>query len=57
MDCMFELCSELKTVPFADKIEGLKATKLPFLKELESMPDVEKIELLMSPSDNKDRTI
>jgi surface protein len=57
MSGMFYGCSSLKTIPFADKIKDLEATKLPFLKELESLPDIVKIKLLMSPSDNKDKKI
>jgi surface protein len=54
---MFSGCSELKTIPFADKIKDLRKTFLPFLKDFETFPDVVKIKLLMSPSDFKDKKI
>jgi hypothetical protein len=54
---MFDGCTSLKTILFADKIKYLEKTKLPFLKELETLPDVVKMKLLMSPSDNKDKKI
>jgi hypothetical protein len=57
MDYMFYKCSGLKTVLFADKIKNLEATELPFLEEIENLPDVVKVKLLMSPSDNKDKKI
>jgi hypothetical protein len=54
---MFYGCTGLKTIAFADKIKDLESTQLPFLKEFESVPDVIKVKLLMSPSDNKDKKI
>jgi hypothetical protein len=54
---MFHVCSELKTVLFADKIKDLAVTKLPFLEELESLPYAVKIKLLMDTSDFKDKKI
>jgi hypothetical protein len=57
MSFMFRGCTSLKTIPFADKIKDLKVTTLPFLKELTALPDIVKIKLLMSPSDNKDKKI
>jgi hypothetical protein len=57
MDRMFYKCSELKTIPFADKIKDLEATQLPFLKEFETLPDVVKIKLLMDTSNFKDKKI
>jgi hypothetical protein len=54
---MFDECSSLKTVLFADKIKGLEKTWLPFLKEIEYLPDTVKVKLLMSPSDNKDKKV
>jgi surface protein len=54
---MFYKCLSLETVPFADKIKNLEKTFLPFLKDFESIPDVVKMKLLMSPSDNKDKKI
>jgi hypothetical protein len=57
MGYMFDRCSELKTIPFADKIKNLKVTGLPFLKELETLPDVVKAKILMDTSDFKDKKI
>jgi hypothetical protein len=54
---MFNGCKSLKTIPFADKIKDLEATQLPFLKELETLPDVVKVKLLMDNSDFKDKKI
>ena len=54
---MFEGCFALKTIPFADKIKNLENTGLPFLKEFKTLPDVVKMKLLMSPSDNKDKKV
>jgi hypothetical protein len=57
MYAMFGECPELKTIPFADKLKDLKATLLPFLKELETLPDAVKVKLLMDTSDFKDKKI
>jgi hypothetical protein len=57
MSAMFYGCSGLKTILFADKIKDLKATKLPFLKELESLPDTIKVKLLMDTSNFKDKKV
>jgi surface protein len=57
MSNMFNGCKSLKTIPFADKIKDLEATQLPFLKELETLPDVVKVKLLMDNSDFKDKKI
>jgi surface protein len=56
-DYMFSGCSRLKTIPFADKIKDLKATKLPFLEELKTLPDEIKVKLLMDTSNFKDKKI
>jgi hypothetical protein len=57
MSQMFNGCTGLKTIPFADKIKNLKATMLTFLKELGTLPDVVKIKLLMDKSENKIKKI
>jgi surface protein len=56
-DYMFSGCLRLKTIPFADKIKDLKATKLPFLEELKTLPDEIKVKLLMDTSNFKDKKI
>jgi hypothetical protein len=50
-------CSALQTIPFADKIKDLGVTSLPFLEELETLPDAIKIKLLMDTSNFKDKKI
>jgi surface protein len=57
MSSMFYGCLKLKTVLFADKIKDFEVTKLPFLKELKTLPDVVKVKLLMDTSDFKDKKI
>jgi hypothetical protein len=57
MDYMFYACSSLKTIAFADKIKDLRKTYLPFLKGLETLPDVVKAKLLMDNSNFKDKKI
>jgi hypothetical protein len=54
---IFHKCSSLKTIPFADKIKDLENTNLPFLKELETLPDTIKVKLLMDTSNFKDKKI
>jgi surface protein len=54
---IFSACLKLKTVPFADKIKDLGVTCLPFLEELESLPEAVKVKLLMDTSDFKDKKI
>jgi hypothetical protein len=57
MSSVFYGCLKLKFVPFADKIKDLEATRLPFLDELKTLPDVIKVKLLMDTSDFKDKKI
>jgi hypothetical protein len=57
MNYMFDRCTELKTIPFADKIKDLDKTNLPVLEELKTLPDVIKVKLLMDTSGFKDKKI
>jgi surface protein len=57
MNYMLQGCLSLETIPFADKIKDLDETYLPFLKELETLPDVVKVKLLMDTSNFKDKKI
>jgi hypothetical protein len=54
---MFYGCTDLITIPFADKIKDLKTIQLPFLDELKTLPDVVKMKLLMDTSNFKDKKI